>query len=118
MRSSASSIRSSLSLDSELPLLMREEVSYAKKKMCKNSLTPAASWRSLLHLGERPMFPALASTKQYGPSFSCLYVGSRVAVNLLLPSCGEVAPGAFGARLHHVGEQQRAAGLQPIQASE
>ena len=64
------------------------------------------------------MFPALASTKQYGPSFSCLYVGPRVAVDLLLRSRGEVAPGAFGTRLHHVGEQQRAAGLQPIQAPE
>jgi hypothetical protein len=37
MRPSASSMRSSLSLDSELPLWIRNEVSQAKKKMCRNS---------------------------------------------------------------------------------
>ena len=37
MRSSASSMRSSLSLDSELSLWMRKDASYTKKKMCRNS---------------------------------------------------------------------------------
>ncbi len=37
MRSSASSMRSSLSLDSELPLWIRKDASYTKKKMCRNS---------------------------------------------------------------------------------
>jgi hypothetical protein len=37
MRSSVSSMRSSLSLDSELPLWINKEVSHAKKMMCKNS---------------------------------------------------------------------------------
>jgi IS5 family transposase len=37
MRWSASSIRSSLSLDSELPLWTKKDTSHTKKKMCKNS---------------------------------------------------------------------------------
>src|SRR3712207_694385 len=41
----------------------------------------------------------------------------RAAAYLLLPSRGEVIPGTFGARGHHVGEQQRAARLQPIEKS-
>ena len=49
-------------------------------------------------------------------------VGSPVAVDLfraayLLLRRGEVAPGVFGAGLRHVGEQQRAAGLQPTEKS-
>jgi hypothetical protein len=37
MRSSASSMRSSLSLDSELPLWTRKDASHTRKKMCRNS---------------------------------------------------------------------------------